>query len=157
MRNVARSLATAMSAIIATSRPPAWQIPLTAAMTGAWLFRMARNGSTSWPPTSGNDSSGSCRPPRSPPGAKTSPTPVMTRARSPGSVLTSITARLSPKYMAGVKAFLTLGRSMTHQAIGPCRSSRRFGVPRSSLMCGPGSGPDVPDSSLAGAARRAPD
>ena len=45
--NVALSLATAMSAIIAIKRPPAWQIPFTAAMTGAYESRMARKGRTS--------------------------------------------------------------------------------------------------------------
>src|SRR6516165_463774 len=34
-RNVARSLATQMSESIAISRPPAWQMPLTAAMSDA--------------------------------------------------------------------------------------------------------------------------
>ena len=48
-RKVARSLATAMSAIMAMRRPPAWQIPLTAAITGARLSRMARKGRMSWP------------------------------------------------------------------------------------------------------------
>ena len=48
-RNVARSLATQISAIMAISSPPAWQIPLTAAMTGARLSRIAVNGRMSYP------------------------------------------------------------------------------------------------------------
>ena len=51
-RNVALSLATAMSASIAMSSPPAWQMPFTAAITGAWLSRTARNGSMSYPTAS---------------------------------------------------------------------------------------------------------
>ena len=43
-RNVARSLTTAMSESIAMRRPPAWQMPLTAAITGARLLRISRNG-----------------------------------------------------------------------------------------------------------------
>ena len=43
-RKVAWSLATQMSASMAMRRPPAWQMPLTAAITGAWLSRTARNG-----------------------------------------------------------------------------------------------------------------
>src|SRR5829696_4855846 len=137
-RNVARSLATAMSAIIATSSPPAWQMPFTAAITGAGLSRIARNGRISWPSPSGSRSPGSSRPPRSPPGANTSPVPVMISAARTGSVLTRRTARLRPKYMAGVKALRAAGRSMVHQAITPSRSRRRPAAPRSSsFMPGP--------------------
>ncbi len=95
-RKVARSLATATSAIMAISRPPAWQMPLTAAITGARLSRMARNGRTSKPAASGTVSPSTDRPPRSPPGLKTSPVPVMMRAASPSSAFTSLTARLIP-------------------------------------------------------------
>ena len=48
-RKVARSLATAMSAGVAISRPPAWQMPFTAATTGARLSRTARKGRMSSP------------------------------------------------------------------------------------------------------------
>ena len=84
-RKVARSLATAMSASMAMSRPPAWQIPLTAATTGARLSRMVRNGRMSCPMSGVGSSPGSERPPRSPPGAKTSPVPVMMSAARSGS------------------------------------------------------------------------
>ncbi len=43
-RNVARSLATATSESIAISRPPPWQMPFTAATTGAQLWRPVVNG-----------------------------------------------------------------------------------------------------------------
>ena len=74
-RNVALSLTTAISAIMAINRPPPWQMPLTAAMTGLRLSRIAVNGSDSPAPTSGTGASlgSGSRPPRSPPGAKTSP------------------------------------------------------------------------------------
>src|ERR1700722_9524050 len=80
-------------------------------------------------------SPGSLRPPRSPPGAKTSPVPVMIIAARSGSELTMRTARLMPKYMAGVKAFLAAGRSITHQAIAPSRSKRSPAAPSSSDTC----------------------
>ena len=37
-----------------------------------------------------------------------------------------------PKYIAGVKAFLAWGRSMTHQATAPSRSKRSPAAPSSS-------------------------
>src|SRR4029453_13677379 len=53
---------------------------------------------------SGSASSPSSRPPRSPPGANTSPLPVMIRAARSGSLLTRRTAFLRPKYIVGGKA-----------------------------------------------------
>ena len=61
-RKVARSLATAMSASMAIRRPPAWQIPLTAATTGARLSRMVRKGRMSCPMSGVGSSPGSERP-----------------------------------------------------------------------------------------------
>ena len=43
-RKVARSEQTAISESIAISRPPAWQMPLTAEITGARLSRTVTNG-----------------------------------------------------------------------------------------------------------------
>src|ERR1700728_4362610 len=66
-RNVARSLATAMSASMAIRRPPAWQIPLTAATTGARLSRMVRKGRMSWPMSGVGSPPGGPGPPAAPP------------------------------------------------------------------------------------------
>src|SRR5262245_5161215 len=112
-------------------RPPPWQMPLTAAITGARLLLIATNGRMSEPSSGGYESPGSERPPRSPPGANTSPTPVMMSADSSGSVFTRCTARLMPKYMAAVNAFLAAGRSITHHAIPRSRSRRSPEVPSS--------------------------
>ena len=43
-RKVDRSEQTAMSDSMAISSPPAWQMPLTAAITGARLSRTVTNG-----------------------------------------------------------------------------------------------------------------
>src|SRR6478752_2903975 len=132
--NVARSLATQTSAIIATRSPPAWQIPFTAATTGARLSRIVRNGSISWARSGSGSSPSLDRPPRSPPAEKTSPSPVMIMAGRSGSRFTRCTARLMPKYMAGVKALRASGRSMMHQPMTPSRSNRSPAAPRLSVI-----------------------
>ena len=93
-RKVARSLTTARSEHIAISRPPPWQIPLTAETTGLTLCRRTSNGSTSNAPGAALKSahlSVTCWP-RSPPGMKTSPVPVISRPASSGSASTRRTA-----------------------------------------------------------------
>jgi hypothetical protein len=51
-----------------------------------------------------------------------------------GIVVHRCTARLIPKYMAGVNAFLASGRSIVHHPITPSRSNLSPAAPRSSVM-----------------------
>src|ERR1700761_69938 len=76
--------------------------------------------------------------PRSPPGAKTSPVPVMSRPARSGSALTRLMAYRMPKYIAGVIALRAFGRSRVQIANAPSRSKRRNGVPNQSPSGGRG-------------------
>ena len=57
-------------------------------------------------------------PPRSPPGANTSPVPVMSRPARSSSASTWLTAYPMPKYIAGVIALRAFGRSSVHTPNG---------------------------------------
>src|ERR1700730_14241230 len=81
-------------------------------------------------------SSAAC--PRSPPGAKTSPVPVISRPARSGSALTRLIAYRIPKYIAGVMALRAFGRSKVQIANAPSRSNRRNGVPNQSPSGGRG-------------------
>ena len=107
-------------------------VPFTADTTGAKLSRSASKGSTSAVPSCSTTGLGSSTRPRSsPPGANTSPTPVMSSAVGSPIPFTICTARFSPKYIAAESALRAAGRSIVHQARCPSRSRRKKGVPRS--------------------------
>ena len=139
-RNVARSLTTAMSLHSAICRPPPWHSPLTAETTGLTDWRSVSNGVTSMPSADPNVSqlSEPSPPPMSPPGANTSPVPVISRPARSGSASTCRTAYLMPKYIAGVIALRASGRSSVHTPNGPSRVKRRYGVPSQSPSGGRG-------------------
>ncbi len=74
----------------------------------------------------------------SPPGAKTSPVPVINSPARSGSASTCLTAYRMPKYIAGVIALRASGRSSVHTPNGPSRVKRRNGVPSQSPSGGRG-------------------
>ena len=133
-RNVARSLTTAMSLHSAICSPPPWHNPLTADTTGLTDWRSVSNGVASMPSAEPNVSqlSAPSPPPMSPPGANTSPVPVISRPARSGSASTCRTAYRMPKYIAGVIALRASGRSSVHTPNGPSRVKRRYGVPSQS-------------------------
>lgn len=83
-----------MSLHIAICRPPPWHSPLTADTTGFTDCRKVSNGVTSIDSAGPKDiqSSTPSPPPRSPPGANTSPVPVISRPARSGSFSTWVTA-----------------------------------------------------------------
>src|SRR6476646_3599000 len=139
-RKVARSLTTVMSLHSAICSPPPWHNPLTADTTGLTDCRSVSNGVTSMPSADPNVSqlSEPSPPPMSPPGANTSPVPVMSRPARSGSASTRLTAYLMPKYIAGVIALRAAGRSSVHTPKAPSRVNRRNGVPSQSPSGGRG-------------------
>src|SRR6478735_6567957 len=139
-RNVARSLTTATSLHMAICSPPPWHSPLTADTTGFTDWRSVSNGVTSIPSAEPNVSQLSLPspPPMSPPGAKTSPVPVISRPARSGSASTCRTAYRIPKYIAGVIALRASGRSSVQTPNGPSRVNRRYGVPSQSPSGGRG-------------------